>query len=380
MKKLMIIIKIVCLSIAFSIWSLGLSLAADIAVGTGLSYQWWDSDGDHDGSQIAIPVEGNMVMDDFSCRLLTGFSSTQSDSSGSDGSLSSLLDTKLNFSYQWLDRWAVDILVGFDVNLPTGKTDLDEDEIAMIVDPEMISISPFGEGFNLNPTLVLAKSWGDIAGGVGLGYAWRGEYDFSADRREYDPGDILTLTGELRYQLTVDWKLKGYFEYATFSEDKDSLGAFHENGDLIVVGVGADGQKGDLTLFVDFHTVLKNKPKMQVGDTRILIESDKNNGDELSLSAGFEYPWGKEASFTGMASILLVEENDFPESSLLYIGDKEKIDLKIGVTRTLRANLEGIANLGFMYMNSKKDWWFQPAEEDLTVKGFTVFVGVNSTF
>ncbi len=377
-------IKFIFIALTIFLCSLsgGRCLAADISAKTGLSYDWWDSDGENNGSQLTIPVEADLVSDDFSCRLLSGYTSTQSDNGITDGSLSALLDTKLNFSYQWLDNLPVDILVGLDFNLPTGKTDLDAAEIAMIVDPEMVSISYFGEGFNVNPTLVIAKSWGNIAGGVGLGYAWRGEYDFSTNLQDYDPGDILTFTGELRYELSADWKLKSYVEYATFGKDKNTSGAFHENGDLIVAGLGAHGKKGAWTIFSDIHTVLKNKPKMQLGTQRVLTESEKSNGNELAISFGVGHPCplSKATRLTAVTSVLLIKANDYAETSALYIGNKEKFSLKMGAVRELRPNLEAVVNLDFFYLKSKKDWWFQAGEEDLTIKGVAAFIGIQSRF
>ena len=41
----------------------------------------------------------------------------------------------------------------------------------------------------------MAKEWDRWVVGLGVGYVWRGEYDFATNIRDYDPGDIFTATG-----------------------------------------------------------------------------------------------------------------------------------------------------------------------------------------
>ena len=171
--------------------------AFDLTVQTGLSTNWWDSDTDDRGSQTYVPVTIDGVQGDFSLRLLTAFVHTRVDpSDASKESLSTVVDTKLNFSYAIVEKLPVDILLGLDFNLPTGKTDLDDEDRRTLLDPDLVAISRYGEGFNINPTITLAKQeelWGV---GVGFGYLLRGEYDFSDTAQNYDPGEIFNISAE----------------------------------------------------------------------------------------------------------------------------------------------------------------------------------------
>ena len=98
---------------------------------------------------------------------------------GSSDSLSCIIDTKANFSYEIVDKFFADLIFGLDFNLPTGKTKLNLEQQGLVLDPDLVAISRFGEGFNVNPTITMAKVWNNFAAGIGVGYLWRGEYDYS---------------------------------------------------------------------------------------------------------------------------------------------------------------------------------------------------------
>jgi len=159
----------------------GICAAADVDIKTqmGFNYDWWDDSKDNKARQFFIPMSLEARYRDLSFRVLTAEAYTHIDPVGSPSrSLTHLLDTKVNLSYEILGKLPVDILIGLDFNLPAGKSNLKERDQVLLMDPDLVTITNFGEGFNVNPTVSIAKEWGNWVVGVGFGYVWRGEYDF----------------------------------------------------------------------------------------------------------------------------------------------------------------------------------------------------------
>ena len=145
--------------------------AVDLSIQTGFDYNQWYSDHGSKGFQASVPVTILAEQSDFSVKALTSFTHTETDLYGDDSnSLSCVIDTKLNLTYAIIDKFFADCLLGFDVNLPTGRTDLDMDEVMLALDPDLVAITRFGEGLNFNPTFTLAKVWEKWAAGFGVGY------------------------------------------------------------------------------------------------------------------------------------------------------------------------------------------------------------------
>jgi hypothetical protein len=215
--------------------------AVDFNAHTGFQFDWWDSDDDRKATQMSIPLTIDGKHQEYSLRVLTGFARTSVElADGTDESLSSILDTKLNFSYEVPGKLPLDLLIGLDLNLPTGKTDLSADELILIqeMDPDLISITTFGEGFNINPTINAVKKWKDWVAGMGVGYLFRGEYDFSVDTKKYNPGDVINVSAEARYYSQSDWDTRVFGYYAHYFKDKLDGDEIAQEGKRFLIGYG----------------------------------------------------------------------------------------------------------------------------------------------
>lgn len=153
-----------------SILYAGSGLAADISIQTGPEYDWWKSDEHERGYQFRMPIRIDAQQQSFSAFLVTAYANSHfNGSGGEDPSLSDITDTKVGCSYIGPDTLPFDILFGLDMNLPTGETDLDDDDLGIMMDADLISITSFGEGFNVNPSIVIARQWDKWAAGWGQG-------------------------------------------------------------------------------------------------------------------------------------------------------------------------------------------------------------------
>src|SRR5262249_47546825 len=118
------------------------------------------------------------------------------------------------------------------------------------MDPDLVDIATFGEGFNIGPTVgfTLPVS-NNLVLGASAGYTWRGSYDqdilvdgSAPGTTKIDPGEVLTVTGSLGYQLgRAQVTLTGAYSHETETTQDDvdlgrlnfNQGALYDPGDRI---------------------------------------------------------------------------------------------------------------------------------------------------
>lgn len=332
---------------------------AELSIQTGMNYNWWESDEEDGGDQLYIPVTIGGDYNDFSMRLLTSFAHTRSDDSsgGRNRSLSCVVDTKLNFSYALVDRFPADVILGVDFNLPTGKTKLDRDELTLLLDPDLVEISQFGEGFNINPTVAFAKVGDSWAAGIGVGYLLRGEYDYSQTVLEYNPGDILSITGEVVGFFSAEWKGRVYGELARYGKDTVRKLDYYEESDFKLIGVEIGFYRDAWELALGGEGIFRGKSKFQEEGAGLLTEERSSYGDEYNLSLSGRYQWKERTAISSRLAYLQVNENDYAQSSPFYIGDRYKVSLLLSVLKTFGPFFTGEFTLSGYILDVDRNWY-----------------------
>jgi hypothetical protein len=265
--------------------------------------------------------------------------------------LSTFLDTKVNLAYGLLGKLPVDVLFGVGFNLPTGKTDLKGEELVVIMDPDLVTITTVGEGFNINPTLSLSKEIRDVVIGVGVGYIWRGEYDYSTDigMKDYDPGDIFSANAEVRYYFSDSLYSRLFGGYASYTEDTVSGADFYQEGNLFLAGAGLNYAPAKWDTGVSIRGIFRDSSKFQRDGGKISEEAENIHGDEWIGDLYVRYFLSKETALKVMLQGLLVRENDYPSNSPYYIGKRQKLTLGLGGATALSKVLKLELNVkGFL--------------------------------
>lgn len=353
-------------------------LAAQVHGQTGASFSWWQSDDDDTGVQFFIPVRAASSHGDISLELLTAYLFTQvNPDSGKRRSLSQITDTKLNLSYGVYDRLPFDLLVGLGFNLPTGHTDLTQSEMALIVPPDLFPIPTFGEGLNINPTVTAAKNWGRFIAGAGIGYTWRGEYDYSDLYPDYDPGDIVTFTAEAGYDITDTLFGKLYGQYMSYTKDTVDGDDFYREGDVMLVGLGVIYDRDVWEADWSLTGIFRDKSKVQQG-AALPTEDRNSHGNELVTRLGYRYHTDSETTLRTSLELLFIAENDYPSTSPFSVGERLKITIGCGVDKTLTEDLTGSFGFEGFIMDDEENW-YHPGE-DLTYRGFGLSATVSRKF
>ncbi|HSR10437.1 MAG TPA: hypothetical protein VLS90_03265, partial [Thermodesulfobacteriota bacterium] len=247
------------------LFSFGVAEAADVDVQTGFEFTWWRDSERNVGYQGFIPLKLSAQIREFSVSVLGGYAHTayEPGSGGQNDSLSHPLDTKVNFSYALLDKLPFDVLFGLDFNLPTGKTALNTRDLVLIMDPDLVPITRLGEGYNVNPTVSVAKAWGKWAAGLGVGYNLRGTYDYTTEIRKYSPGDICTVTAETRYEISPSWTARLFGQYDYFAKAKVEGHDFYQEGDFYLAGAGLRYGRTAWDTIASFKYVHRAKSDLQ---------------------------------------------------------------------------------------------------------------------
>ena len=112
-------------------------------------------------------------------------------------SMTGFTDTTVSGYYRLRLSGGTDIRFGLDMDLPTGVSRLKTRDLPAIQDEDLVALQRFGEGFDVNPTVIVYHNFGDWGLGGGIGYLFAGEYDPTEDipSDDFDPGDELSVSG-----------------------------------------------------------------------------------------------------------------------------------------------------------------------------------------
>ena len=390
----------------------GTGSAFDMTARTGFIFDWWKDTEDNRGRQFYMPIKVEARHKDISISLLTAYGYTHFDgvsqpfllflnpSTKEDRSLTHFLDTKLNFSYEIVEKLPVDILLGLDFNLPTGKTDLRAKDLAAIMDPDLISINNFGEGFNINPTLSLAKELGNWVLGISAGYLWRGKYDFgfidetpffSRRVKDYDPGNIYNSNAEVRYYFSPNWQGrlfgnytwygKGYWKQRDISLFSTGMTKIrHQEGELYSLGLGLHHSRKKWDADLAFRGIFREKSKLG-GVIRLSTEPKNSHGKEWVGDFVLRYFLDDKTTLRTHFQLLWIQKNDysshpdiFSSSINRFVGRREKYSLGIGAIRKCGKHVEAeLFAKGFL-MHDEEAFFpeFPSFRSERNYKGFSL--------
>ncbi len=386
MKKVIIIITML---LAFFM-IVRANAIAEIDVKTGIQFHWWESKTKNDGRQTYFPIKINGLYKNFSFEILSGYLvSGYNPNTGEAISLSNPLDTKLNLSYEFTYLSFADCILGLDLNLPTGKNNLADNDLDLILNPDLMYINNFGEGFNINPTLTLAREWDNLTAGIGIGYLLRGEYDYSSQIRDYEPGSIFNIVGEIGYDLSTRLLARAFSNYTYFAKDKFIYKIYntksnneYQEGDFFLFGLGLNYFQINWDADASIQNIFRGKCKFGIYDQALIKEKHNSRGDEWIAGLSFNYTIDDKTAMRSKLEYSLIEENDYPFKSSpyvnsFYIGKQKKISIGAGVSRLISPCFwTEFAVKGFI----KKDKEILDNLEPISYKGISIELKLKKDF
>jgi len=348
-------------------------------ISTGPHFESWKNNSGDQGTRVYAPLTISAQKGAFSFDLLTAYVYSALDLDDQPKrSLTSLIDTKLNFSYEILGKAPFDMLLGLDFNLPTGKNKIKTIDRKHVLDPDLVTIASYGEGFNVNPTFIMAKTWDKIGAGIGAGYFFRGKYDYSNQFSDYDPGDILNLTTQVVYYFSDVWKASLSGEYGYVFKDKiKSKDYYHEGAFyLFDLKLSHTAQKWDATL--NITSLFREKSKFQDADFKLTTEDRNSNGNEYEAKILYSYFLNDLTTLKTHLTGLLVTENNYASDHSLYWGERKKVTLGLGINHKFTPNIEGELFIRGFVMKDDRNWYHP--NKDITYRGINSGILISSYF
>lgn len=347
-------------------------LAADMQLRSGFTYDYVKGNHSFSASQLTFPLQFNGTLDTLSYRLMTGFTRTSASAADSDDiSMSGLLDTKVGATYHLSGKLPFELLLGIDLNLPTGRTKLTDRQTALIFDADLLPINMYGEGLNINPTITAAKGWKNWTFAAGLGYLWRGSYDFSETVKDYQPGMALTTVAEARYYYLPKSYVRGFTGYTLYGTDTVDGDDYFSEGDVFQIGAALSHALNPLlTVTGGLTGILHGDATVYDGADRKISQS-AYTGDETVLDLGVSYKLDSTTLITLPFQTRLTASNDFA-------GSKQKVSLGLGVAREIIPKLlSADATLRGFY---KHDNASPGTDEDARYTGIGLSASVTGRF
>lgn len=143
----------------------------------------------------------------------------QSSAGGLTGSLQTTTDTTLSGTVTYLALPGVQPFFSLNTNLPTGSRVLGPTQIATRMDPDLVEVAGYGEGFNIGPTFGANVGLGEnTLMTLSAGYTHRGQFDRDSvigvgfPNSRMQPGDATSFNVQLTHQAGP-WTLVGGATY-----------------------------------------------------------------------------------------------------------------------------------------------------------------------
>jgi len=305
---------------------------------TGISFHWWDDNADVKGEQLYVPIDLKASVKQFSFRVLTGYAYSYLDNPGEKSHhLSDLLDTKVNTSFVFELPWQVQTMLGLDLNLPTGRTNLHTKDLELVasLDPDLVPITSIGEGLNINPLIVLLRSFGDTDIVLGASYIFRGQYDYGSSYalQDYDPGDIQRYVVRLQFNQLDPLSLYLATEYTRYGTDELRDQDLYRPAPMWRLAAGLQYVQSTWKVRTDLNYFIRGKDRFREPGTFDLQNEEHNGyGDELNLTGSFHYKLLGDSTLLALGmGFLWIDDNDYPSSDSLFRGERTKLSASIGI-------------------------------------------------
>jgi hypothetical protein len=171
------------------------------------------------GAELYVPYAAQIVgrpNEDWKIELLGrgGWVWARQSTAGLTGEVETSTDTTASATATYLRFNGIQPFASVNVNLPTGRSELFGSAANARMDPDLVDVASFGEGFNIGPTLginlPITNEWTIT---TSAGYTRRGSYqrENSLDTTnstppttqtpaEIEPGDVLTFYAAFGYR------------------------------------------------------------------------------------------------------------------------------------------------------------------------------------
>ncbi len=282
----------------------------------GASFEYWSS-GDDKVSEFVLPLVVRYSASDYlSFTLLNQPTLAKLSRPAGDFSLNGLTDTRLGASYLFAGET---MLATAGVNLPTGKTELDEEglAVAQIIPLHSLGLRTtyFGGGLDLSAGLSAAFPMNDWVFGVGAGFVHTGTFKPVQNSDDYNPGDEISLTVGFDRSFDEESKLLADFTYTLYTTDTFQGTDYFKSAPRLLFEARYyfPLQNFDMAVMVRDRIKGKNETLQIDPDTdiaKLREESANTHGNELDIIAQGGYALSERTSVEGLLQVKIYSANE----------------------------------------------------------------------
>ena len=326
--------------------------AWEVTVASEVRYYSWKSDrgfptntpvaAPGSGSQIYVPLAmqiSGKPSPDYKVQFLvrSGWVHSHQSTAGLSGTVDTITDTVMSGSFTYLGFNGVQPFVALSTNAPTGKAALFGTAANARMDPDLVEISSFGEGWNVGPSAgVNIPITPAMMVTASFGYTWRASYDRERSTAEIDPtvqnatrvnpGDNYTGTLSLGYQEgSWSWKITGTLtgETITTENGADLYRAGLRYLATASVSYSWPEQWGQTTLNGSYAHSNRNEVLFLAAPS-LIKETLNTNSDVFRVGAQHLFPVGNSFAWGPTASYLHRDHNGYDPGTLQFVPAKER--------------------------------------------------------
>lgn len=304
------------------------------------------------GTQVYVPYALQVIgqpTDEFKVELLGrgGWVSSRQNTLGLSGEAQTATDTLATGTVTYLGLGGMQPFFSLNLNMPTGKSALFGSAANARMDPDLVELGGFGEGWNIGPTIGANIELTDtLIATFAAGYTWRGVYDrenslaVTTDQRDnqqlthVDSGDVFTLTAAVSYR-NGPWTAKVNGAISTETTTFENGVALFKAGTSYRAGTIIDHawQNGwGVSSFTGIYSRSGNNNVKFRGNDELVVEPFNTNSN--LYSAWLQHLWQRDNFWFGpVGSILYRDRNGYNSGTLQFVP--AKLRYTAGVTAYL---------------------------------------------
>jgi hypothetical protein len=356
----------------------------EMAVSMGVRYDTFSDDQSPEGTgtELTLPVGVLYKQERWLLRLEAAYSRARVDlDENTDADIRSFTDTLLAGSYMFLDL-PVGIVVGLDVNVPSGKERLRQTEQPAEAGErhDLFEVDNFGEGLNVGLNLGLVKELGPLNLEVSGAYIFKQQYDptreISGD--DLNPGDQTLVFAMLHWKVASWCRVETMTAYShSFPEKIDGRKSFQE-GEKVLLGGTLRLRRHPLEFALGVQNMVQGKGKELVEDT-LTTEPENSSNPELFGWFDLTYRVSAKLDLQMRGDIRHYGESDrkMELNGLPFEGERLRYAIGPGAMYLLNDHISCNMLAKFFLMEQKRDILL---EQDVTYRGVNVSVGATYTF